>query len=211
MAKIKFYVVWKGRQTGVYTTWAECQAQTNGYPQAVFKSFETRELAEKAFIDTSAKYVGKNKKVVSSLSKEELALIGDPIDDSIAVDGAWNNNTGLVEYQGIHLKTYEVLFHIGPLEDGTINIVEFLAIVHALALCKQWKWQQPIYSDSKIALGWIKEKKARTNHPPSEKNKKLFEMIARAEKWLENNTFDNELLKWETKAWGENPADYGRK
>lgn len=211
MAKIKFYVVWKGRQTGVFNTWAECQAQTNGYPQAVFKSFETKELAEKTFIDTSAKYVGKNKKVISSLSKEELALIGDPIDDSIAVDGAWNNNTGLVEYQGIHLKTYEVLFHIGPLEDGTINIVEFLAIVHALALCKQWKWQQPIYSDSNIALGWIKEKKARTNHPPSEKNKKLFEMIARAEKWLENNTFENELLKWETKAWGENPADFGRK
>ena len=211
MAKIKFYVVWKGRQTGVFNSWAECLAQTNGFPQAVFKSFETREQAEKAFIDSSAEYVGKNKKVVSSLSKEELALIGDPIDDSIAVDGAWNNNTGLVEYQGIHLKTYELLFHVGPLEDGTINIVEFLAIVHALALCKQWKWQQPIYSDSKIALGWIKEKKARTNHPPSEKNKKLFEMIARAEKWLENNTFENELLKWETKAWGENPADFGRK
>ena len=57
----------------------------------------------------------------------------------------------------------------------------------------------------------VNEKKARTNHPPSEKNKKLFELIARAEKWLENNTYENELLKWETKAWGENPADFGRK
>lgn len=209
--KTKYYVVWKGRETGVFTSWEDCKAQTNGFDGAVFKSFESRELAEKAFHDSSYDYIGKNKKVVSELTDKALALIGKPIQESIAVDGAWDNNTGLVEYQGINYKTKKVLFHIGPLEDGTINMVEFLAIVHALALCKQNGWKQPIYSDSKIALGWIKAKKASTNHPPSEKNKKLFEMLARAEKWLENNTFENELLKWETKAWGENPADFGRK
>jgi ribonuclease HI len=209
--KPKFYVVWKGRQTGVFTTWADCQEQTNGFDGAVFKSFESKELAEKAFHDSSYEYIGKNKKIVNSLSKEQLALIGDPLEDAIAVDGAWNNNTGLVEYQGVYLKTNEVLFHIGPLEDGTINMVEYLAIVHALAICKQKGWKQPIYSDSKIALSWILDKKARTNHPPSVTNKKLFEMLDRAEKWLENNNYENELLKWETKAWGENPADFGRK
>lgn len=207
----KYYVVWKGRKTGVFSSWDDCKAQTNGFDGAVFKSFETKELAEEAFNSSSSDYVGRNKKVVSYLSKEELALIGEPIVDAIAVDGAWDNTTGLVEYQGVYIKTGEVLIHVGPLEDGTINMVEFLAIVHALALCKQWHWTVPIYSDSKIALSWIKEKKARTNHQPSEKNKKLFEMIARAEKWLENNTYENELLKWETKAWGENPADFGRK
>lgn len=209
--KPKYYVVWKGRKTGVFYSWEDCKAQTNGFDGAVFKSFESKELAEEAFHSSSSDYVGRNKKVVSYLSKEELALIGEPIEDAIAVDGAWDNTTGLVEYQGVYIKTGEVLFHVGPLEDGTINMVEFLAIVHALALCKQWHWTIPIYSDSKIALSWIKEKKARTNHQPSEKNKKLFEMIARAEKWLENNTYENELLKWETKAWGENPADFGRK
>lgn len=209
--KPKFYVVWKGRETGVFNTWDDCKAQTNGFEGAVFKSFESKELAEKAFHGSSDDYVGKHKRVVNTLSKEALALIGDSIEDAIAVDGAWDNTTGLVEYQGVYMKTGEVLFHIGPLEDGTINMVEFLAIVHALALCKQWHWKTPIYSDSKIALGWVKEKKARTYHPPSEKNKKLFEMLARAEKWLENNTYENQLLKWETKAWGENPADFGRK
>ena len=209
--KPKFYVVWKGRETGVFNSWEDCKAQTNGFDGAVFKSFETRALAEEAFHNSSSEYIGKNKKYVSSLSKEELFLIGEPLEDAVAVDGAWDNNTGLVEYQGVYLKTSEVLFRIGPLEDGTINMVEFLAIVHALALCKQWHWNIPIYSDSKIALGWIKEKKASTNHPPSEKNKKLFEMKARAEKWLESNNYDNPLLKWQTKAWGENPADFGRK
>ena len=209
--KPKYYVVWKGRETGIFSSWEDCKAQTNGFDGAVFKSFESKELAEEAFIESSSLYVGKNKKLISSLSKEELAVIGEPIDDAIAVDGAWDNTTGLVEYQGVYIKTKEVLFHLGPLEDGTINIVEFLAIVHALALSKQKDLKIPIYSDSRIALGWIKDKKARTNHPPSEKNKKLFDMIVRAEKWLENNTYENELLKWETKAWGENPADFGRK
>ena len=209
--KPKFYVVWKGRETGVFSSWDDCKAQTNGFDGAVFKSFESKALAEQAFHDSSSHYIGKNKKVVSSLSKEALALIGEPIEDAIAVDGAWDNNTGLVEYQGVYLKTYEVLFHIGPLEDGTINMVEFLAIVHALALCKQWHWTVPIYSDSKIALGWIKEKKSSSHHLPSEKNEKLFDMLARAKKWLHSNTYENVLLKWETKAWGENPADFGRK
>lgn len=209
--KPKFYVVWKGRETGVFSSWEDCKAQTNGFDGAVFKSFETRALAEEAFHNSSFEYIGKNKKYVSSLSKEALALIGEPIEVAIAVDGAWDNNTGLVEYQGVYLKTYEVLFHVGPLEDGTINIVEFLAIVHALALCKKMNSKSPIYSDSKIALGWIKEKKAKTNHPPSAKNKKLFEMIERAENWLAINAYDNPILKWETKAWGENPADFGRK
>jgi ribonuclease HI len=209
--KPKYYVVWKGRATGVFSSWDDCKAQTNGYEGAVFKSFESRELAEKAFQSSSTQYVGKSRKVVSSLSKEALALIGEPLEDAIAVDGAWDNTTGLVEYQGVYLKTYEVLFHIGPLEDGTINMVEFLAIVHALALCKQWHWNIPIYSDSVTAMSWIRDLQFRTNHPRSEKNKKLFDMLERADKWLNNNTFENDILKWETKAWGENPADFGRK
>lgn len=209
--KPKFYVVWHGRETGVFDSWDACKAQTNGYDGAVFKSFLSREAAEAAYISESSNYIGRRVNLGSALSKEELLLIGDPIEDAIAVDGAWDNTTGLVEYQGVYLKTYEILFHVGPLDDGTINMVEFLAIVHALALCKQMHSKVPIYSDSKVALGWIRDKKARTNHQPSEKNKKLFDMLARAEKWLENNTFENELLKWETKAWGENPADFGRK
>lgn len=210
MAKIKFYVVWKGRQTGVYTTWAECQAQTNGYPQAVFKSFETLELAQQAFHGSSYDFIGKTVQK-ATLSEEELLLIGKPIEDSIAVDGAWNNNTGIVEYQGVFVKDKKNIFTMGPFEDGTINIVEFLAIVHALAHCKKHNISLPIYSDSKIALASIRDKEARTDHKPSDKNKKLFDLIYRAVKWLQENEYENKVLKWESKAWGENPADYGRK
>jgi ribonuclease HI len=36
-------------------------------------------------------------------------------------------------------------------------------------------------------------------------------LVKRAEKWLEKNTYTNPILKWETQAWGEIPADFGRK
>ena len=107
MAKKKYYVVWVGRQVGIFETWEECKEQTDGFPAAVYKSFPSRNAAELAFSKESSDYIRKRSVVTNKLSKEELQLIGKPIEDSIAVDGAWNTTSGLVEYQGIYNKTYE--------------------------------------------------------------------------------------------------------
>ncbi|XP_057877506.1 ribonuclease H1 [Melospiza georgiana] len=40
-----FYAVRKGRRTGVYRTWAECQEQVNKFPSASFKKFATEKDA----------------------------------------------------------------------------------------------------------------------------------------------------------------------
>lgn len=210
MAKSKFYVVWKGRQTGIFNTWNDCNKQIFGFKNAIYKSFNTLQLAEEAFKSSSKDFVGKNN-FSSELTKEQITLIGNPIADSICVDGAWNISTGLVEYQGVSTKTKKILFKQGPFEDGTNNVVEFLGIVHALAYCKQNKLNLPIYSDSRNAIGWVREKTARTKLEPTESNKRLFELIDRAIKWLKENDYENQILKWETRAWGENPADFGRK
>ncbi len=210
MANKKYYVVWVGRKIGLFESWEDCNNQIFGFPKAVYKSFKSRELAEQAFNSSSKEFIGKDV-FETELTPEQLFLIGDPIKDSISVDGAWNTASGLVEYQGVHTESGKILFKMGPFEDGTNNIVEFLAIVHALAYCKQNKLKLPIYSDSRNAIGWVRDKEARTNHDKSDKNSKLFELIDRAIKWLKENTYENEILKWETKAWGENPADFGRK
>ncbi len=42
--KPKYYVVWKGRKTGIFTSWDECSAQVTGYPEAEYKSFESKEV-----------------------------------------------------------------------------------------------------------------------------------------------------------------------
>ena len=68
-----------------------------------------------------------------------------------------------------------------------------------------------IYSDSKIAISWVKQKKCKTKLPKEAANEKVFELIARAEKWLHTHSYRNSILKWETQLWGEIPADYGNK
>ena len=210
MAKRKFYVVWEGRKTGVFDNWNECKKQISEYPQAKYKSFESREQAEEAFKKDSRQYIGKAA-APPPVDRQYLQMVGWPLPESIAVDGAWNTATGMIEYQGVYTRTRQLIFRQGPFEDGTNNIAEFLAIVHALAYCKAHNITLPIYSDSRNAISWVKAKKAKTNHAPSSKNVKIFELIDRAEKWLKTHTYSNQVLKWETKAWGENPADFGRK
>src|SRR5690606_11094363 len=153
---------------------------------AKYKSFKTKGLAEKAFNSPSNEFIGKDS-FETVLTPEQLEITGEPIKNSISVDGAWNTATGIVEYQAVHTETDESLFRLGPYEDGTNNIVEFLAIVHALASCKQQNLKLPIYFDSRNAISWVRDKQARTNHEISDKNKKLFELIARAIKWLYEN------------------------
>lgn len=208
--KQKYYVVWEGFEPGIYTRWEDCQRQIDGFSFAKYKSFDDLAQAEAAFEDDYRNYYGKNSKS-DALTAEEKAKYGKPILHSITVDGACNGKTRQVEYQGRETSTGALLFHKGPFEEGTNNVVEFLAIVHALALCKQQGWDFPIYSDSRNAINWVKYKNVRTNLKKTEKNKPLFDLVDRALQWLHKNTYTNAILKWETKAWGENPADFGRK
>lgn len=134
------------------------------------------------------------------------------IKESISVDAACSGNPGDMEYRGVWTANGQELFRIGPYRDGTNNIGEFLAIVHALALLKKQNDDKtPIYSDSRNAILWVKKKKANTKLARTRHNEIIFDLIARAEKWLRENTWSNPLLKWETKYWGEIPADFGRK
>lgn len=206
--KQKYYVVWKGRQTGLFDSWAECAAHVSGFPGAEYKSFDSREAAEQAFRNSYGDYKGKH---VSSLTPERLRQIGDPTLDSYAVDAACSGYPGPVEYRGVYTKTKKELFREGPYPHGSNNIGEFLALVHALELLKKKQSVLPVYSDSAVAISWVKGKKCKTNVPRNGANAKLFELIARAEAWLAANEYPNQILKWETEAWGEIPADFGRK
>ncbi len=207
----KYYVVWNGKTKGIFTRWDTCKKSIEGYQGAEYKSFLSKDEAEIAFTKTYNEYKGKNTKKPTTDPKL-LEKIGNPNLNTISVDAACSGNPGLMEYRGVDTKTKKQLFIQGPFKEATNNIGEFLALVHGLAyLQKNKQYTLPIYSDSKIAIGWIKAKQCRTKIMPTSENKSLFDLIKRGEKWLEENTFKNPILKWETKAWGEIPADFGRK
>lgn len=207
MTKQKYYVVWKGKETGIFTTWKECEAQIKGFEGARYKSYETEEQAKEAFAFGPPPFV---KATVKSV-KPNSGSSGQPIWDSISVDAACSGNPGVMEYQGVYTATKQKLFHQGPFPQGTVNIGEFLAIVHGLGYLKQRGLDIPVYSDSMTALKWVRDKKANTKLIPSAKNLELMELIQRAETWLKTNTYKNPILKWKTGEWGEIFADFGRK
>lgn len=209
--KKKYYAVWKGHHTGVFESWEDCKAQIKDFKGAQYKSFDTFEAAKKALKGNYKDYVGKSKVFKSELSEALLKKIGQPNLNSICVDAASSGNPGKMEYRGVDTKSKKQLFIQGPFEEGTNNIGEFLAIVHGLALLKQKQSNRIIYTDSKTAMSWVRKKVCNTKLERSEKNKPLFELVDRAVLWLNNNNYNTVIVKWETKAWGEIPADFGRK
>ncbi len=203
---MKFYVVWQGRETGIFTSWEECKPHIEDYKGAQYKSFKTREEAEQAFMHSYYAAINKDKKTDVKNSPTPPF-----IKNSIAVDAACSGNPGDMEYRGVNVFNGEQLFIQGVYKEATNNIGEFLAIVHGLALLKKQNSDWPIYSDSITAISWIKAKKCKTKLERTANNAEVFARIEAAEKWLATNSYTTKIYKWDTKAWGEIPADFGRK
>jgi len=207
MSKQKFYVVWKGRKPGIYSSWPEAEAQVKGSVGAQYKAFGTRHEAETAYRSAYEAYKGKS----SSLGKWKLASV-QPILPSLCVDAACSGSPGILEYRGVFTESGDEIFHFGPFPDGTNNVGEFLAIVHALTWMEKHKSPLPVYSDSENGISWVYTGKCKTSLKHTAKNAPLFAMIHSAENWLAENEIDDDtVLKWDTVLWGEIPADFGRK
>lgn len=209
MSKQKYYVVWKGQQTGVFDSWNECQESIKGFNGARFKSFNNKDLAFFAY--EKGPSVNIWEVMTNDVYREISKKTPLPILKSISVDAACSGNPGLMEYQGVYTITSTKYFAQGPFEDATVNLGEFLAICHALAQMQKDKLDLPVYSDSLTAMNWLKAKKVNTKLARTQKNQKVFEYISRALTWLRSHQPKNQVLKWDTGNWGEIPADYGRK
>lgn len=209
----KFYVVWEGRAPGVYDSWEECEAQVTGYPGARYKGFGSQTDAVAAFrgddksqLDIIRAIGAHRPDIINYSAFPEIRL------DAIAVDGACAKNPGPMEYRGVMVATGEEVFHIGPLDGGTNNIGEYIAIIHAASLFKRrGDTTTPIYSDSRTALSWIRRGRSNTTIKPDSHNSRVIELLRRADAWLAANRIANPIIKWDTERWGEIPADFGRK
>lgn len=216
----KYYVIFKGHNPGVYDDWNDAKDQIEGYSNPVYKGYGSAAEAADAFRKASMKEDdGDLGRFLSQASERNLPKPGQPdymtnpeVDlDAWAVDASCLGNPGKMEYQGVELMTGRTLFRIGPFDDATNNIGEFLAIVHAMALmAKEGKYHN-IYSDSVSGMSWVRNRKIKTQLKPTPKNGKVFELMARAVIWLNTHSYPGKVMKWQTDRWGEIPADFGRK
>jgi len=209
--KKKYYTVWKGHHTGVFESWNDCKAQIKNYEGAQYKSFATFDAAKEALNGNYFDYIGKNKSFKSELTADQLKKIGKPNYNSISVDAASSGNPGIMEYRGVDTKSKKQLFKQGPFAQGTNNLGEFLALVHGLGFLKKHDSDRILYTDSRTAMSWVRKKTCNSKLERNEKNKPVYELVDRAVQWLKDNDYKTTIVKWETKAWGEIPADFGRK
>lgn len=209
---MKWYVVWVGTEPGVCSSWADCEERVKGFPGARYKAFDSQLEAVEAYRaglpdEGLLRVVARGPKAYVN-----YAALPGIVQDSIAVDGACSGNPGRMEYRGVDVPTGAELFHQGPFEHASNNIGEFLALVHALALLvKQGNTHTAVYSDSRTALAWLRNRRANTKIQPNEANARVFDLLQRAQRWVQTHTWPNAVLKWDTEQWGEIPADFGRK
>jgi len=201
MAEKKRYVVRNWKETWIYEDWASVQPLVSWFSWAKFKWFSSKSEAEQAFQNWPDEYYQPKKK----WNEKDLPFVKK----SIAVDAACSSATGVMEYKGIDLVSEKEIFNFS-FPEGTNNIWEFLAIVHGLSWLKSEKKDDySLYSDSRNAIGRVKEKRCKTNFVP--KDEKLMEIIKRAENWLKTNSYTTEILKRDTENRWEIPADFWRK
>jgi len=223
--KQKYYVVWQGKQPGIYTDWDTCKAQVAGVQGAQYKGFDTLAEAEAAIklpygsvvrVESGERRAESGKSTVLFIDNDGMTAIRPdaqpplPVLDALAVDAACSGNPGIMEYQGIYIPTRTRVFHYQA-PKGTNNIGEFLAIVHGLSYLKKHHLDQIIYSDSVNAMSWVRQKVCKSKLPDDASTAELWDFVHRAEQWLRTNTYNTEIRKWDTDRWGEIPADFGRK
>ncbi len=219
MSKQKFYVVWVGRVPGVYDNWSDAEEQILNFPGAKYKSFSSAAEAAQAFrgnddsdpADLGSFLIAAADRRVAPPNMPAYMSNPDIDKTAWAVDASCQGNPGIMEYRGVELATGKELFKVGPFRDGTNNIGEFLAIVHALAEMNRRNEWHNIYSDSKTALAWVRNRQVKTQLKQTDHNAKLFELLGRGLVWIRSHTWPVKIMKWQTELWGEIPADFGRK
>ncbi|PKH55750.1 ribonuclease HI [Shewanella sp. Choline-02u-19] len=161
----KYYVVWAGRETGIFTSWDHTKKQVDKFPQAKYKSFKTQAEAEAAFkrVPSYGGAAQKKSTTANTGSKTEKASKAIDLsqhDVSIFTDGGCEPNpgkagSGIAIYQSGELtELWYGLFNA----NGTNNSAELNALHQALLLAdkaiKADKSVQ-ILSDSQYSINCI--------------------------------------------------------
>lgn len=207
----KYYGVWIGRKPGVYESWDDCKAQTDKFPNARYKKLDATNKEDALIEFNKGGALGKSSGS-SVKANNSNAQISKPIERILTVDGAANDIS--CEYQAVW-TTGEKAFASKQFNSGTNNIAEFLGLVEAIKYLEKNNLPLKIYTDSVTAMAWVRDKNANTTARTTGKaTEELNALIIEAENYLKSNSQllkSVQILKWETKQWGEIPADYGRK
>jgi len=211
----KYYVVWKGAQTGVFDNWSKVQETTAGRSDAQFMGFPSKAEAEAAFTSTYTKALTKRSlakngsssapKSKSTASTASASLtsksrnVSNDADINIYCDGACSPNpgqsgTGVAVYHQSEIK--ELWYGLYE-PNGTNNTAELNGMLEAFKLAKSYiksgKSVQ-VLSDSKYSIdsitkwaaGWQKKGWKKADGQPI-KNPELVQACFKLYQEIKNN------------------------
>jgi ribonuclease HI len=161
----KYYVVWSGRQTGIFTDWATARLAVDGYSGARFKAFQSRAEAEEAFYGGAAIMSNKSprsrQKDVAPSGEHLAEHVAHRFDVSIYCDGACEPNPG-------HAGSGIAVYRAGELAQlwfglynprGTNNTAELNALYHSLRMAEseiRTGYSVEVCSDSAYSINCIR-------------------------------------------------------
>jgi len=144
----KFYVVWVGRVTGVFTSWPYTKKQVDQFPAAKYKSFKTQMEADAAYA-AGWKTPAKSKSVATSMQTSSNVTVTNQseldtaptknFDVIIYCDGGCDPNPGQaasgvsVYREGKLVELWYGLYN----PQGTNNSAELNALYQALHIAKE--------------------------------------------------------------------------
>jgi ribonuclease HI len=212
---MKYYVVFEPKENrGVYKSWDECKVVVCGCRSASYCSFKSLDLAEAALRSGSVLAAR------AAQAREKQCMWKTQVEmPCLVVDAACSGCPGPVEFRGVVLTdkalgvTQCEVFRCGPYASGTNNIGEFLGLVSGLRWLENTSLPYPVYTDSATAIKWVKTLGYCNSHQENV-GRELAMAIRIAESWLQGPTagkYIARIQKWDTRAWGEIPADYDRK
>jgi ribonuclease HI len=190
-----YYAIAKGRKIGIFDNWDEVFKHTNRYPDNSKEKFDSYVAAQNWL-----------KKQHDSGITTDLSIPKN----GYAVDGACNQNLEEFDFQVYDLENNVMIFTSRKYPDGTNNIAEFFGLMYVIKRLqnKELTNSPVVFTDSNTAITWFNNKKCKSNSI----NTKIQDKVSELEKWLKANDISwITVSKWQTKIWGENPADFGRK
>lgn len=134
----KFYVVWAGRQTGVFTDWPTTHRQVDKFAGARYKAFPTRAEAEQAFAGGAPKSSFVRRAAPKASEPTKAPVDPASFDVQIYCDGACDPNpgragSGLAVYRkGQLAQLWYGLYNPA----GTNNTAELNALHRALLMAE---------------------------------------------------------------------------
>jgi len=183
-----YYVVFEGWVPGIYDDVIKFKMNTNGYPKANFRKFNSREDAQRAF----QQYQHKNPKTIF----EKLCKKNEH--PAIYTDVRCWSNPGAASYKSILIGNDGIqILLTDELSYSTSNVTEFMALANTLIHCKENNINTRIYTKSTTAISWVKKRSCNTDLTFNQQTKATHKRIENAVRWLEDNQYDNAVLKYE--------------